>query len=81
MDYVCRVGTPSGEVVERTISASDERALRADLELQGLYLLSMRRGLSLSRFRLRRRRVDPSLLLVFAQELAALLKAGLPLFQ
>jgi type IV pilus assembly protein PilC len=81
MEYVCRVGTPSGEVVERTISASDERALRADLEQQGLYLLSMRRGLSLSLFRLRRRRVDPSLLLVFAQELAALLKAGLPLFQ
>lgn len=81
MDYVCRVGTPSGEVVERTISASDERALRADLEEQGLYLLSMRRGLSLSLLRLRRRRVDPSLLLVFAQELAALLKAGLPLFQ
>jgi type IV pilus assembly protein PilC len=41
----------------------------------------MRRGLSLSLFRLRKRRVDPSLLLVFAQELAALLKAGLPLFQ
>jgi type IV pilus assembly protein PilC len=81
MDYVCRVGTPSGEVVERTISASDERALRADLERQGLYLLSMRRGLSLSLARLRKRRVDPSLLLVFAQELAALLKAGLPLFQ
>src|SRR4030042_402431 len=61
MDYVCRVGTPSGEVVERTISASDERALRADLEQQGLYLLSLRRGLSLSLFRLRRRRVDPAL--------------------
>jgi type IV pilus assembly protein PilC len=81
MDYVCRVGTPSGEVVERTVSAANERALRAELEQQGLYLLSMRRGLSLSLLRLRRRRVNPSLLLVFAQELAALLKAGLPLFQ
>ncbi len=81
MEYVCRVGTPSGEVVERGFTAPDERALRADLEQQGLYLLSVRRGLSLSAFRLRKRRVDPSLLLVFAQELAALLKAGLPLFQ
>ncbi len=81
MEYVCRVGTPSGEVLERAFSAPDERALRADLEQQGLYLLSMRRGLSLSAFRLRKRRVDPALLLVFAQELAALLKAGLPLFQ
>jgi len=81
MEYVCRVGTASGEVVERTVSASDERALRAELEQQGLYLLSMRRGLSLSFLRLRSRRVNSSLLLVFAQELAALLKAGLPLFQ
>jgi type IV pilus assembly protein PilC len=81
MEYVCRVGTPSGEVVERTVSAANERALRDDLEQQGLYLLSMRRGLSLSFLRLRRRRVNRSLLLVFAQELAALLKAGLPLFQ
>jgi len=81
MEYVCRVGTPSGEVVEQAFSAPDERALRADLEQQGLYLISVRRGLSLSAFRLRRRRVDPSLLLVFSQELAALLKAGLPLFQ
>jgi type IV pilus assembly protein PilC len=81
MEYVCRVGTPSGEVVERTVSAANERALRAELEQQGLYLLSMRRGLSLSLLRLRRQRVNPSLLHVFAQELAALLKAGLPLFQ
>jgi type IV pilus assembly protein PilC len=81
MEYVCRVGTPSGEVVEQAFSAPDERALRADLEQQGLYLISVRRGLSLSAFRLRRRRVDPALLLVFSQELAALLKAGLPLFQ
>jgi type IV pilus assembly protein PilC len=81
MDYVCRVGTPSGEVVERTFHAPDERALRASLEQQGLFLLSMRRGLSLSAFRFRRRRVDPALLVVFSQELAALLKAGLPLFQ
>jgi len=81
MEYVCRVGTPSGDVVERTFSAPDERALRAELDQEGLYLLAIRRGLSLSALRLRRRRVRPSLLLVFSQELAALLKAGLPLFQ
>jgi type IV pilus assembly protein PilC len=81
MEYVCRVGTPSGEVVERTFSASDERALRADLEQQGYYLLAIRRGLGLSLIRLRPRRVNPGLLLIFSQELAALLKAGLPLFQ
>jgi type IV pilus assembly protein PilC len=81
MEYICRVGTSSGEVVERTFSAPDEGALRADLEQQGLYLLSCRRGLSLAALRVRARRVEPALLLVFSQELAALLKAGLPLFQ
>jgi type IV pilus assembly protein PilC len=81
MEYVCRVGTPTGEVVERSFRAPDERTLRADLERQGFYLLSMRRGVTLSIASLRRVRVDPGLLLIFAQELAALLKAGLPLFQ
>ncbi len=81
MEYVCRVGTPSGEVVERTFSASDERSLRSDLERQGYYLLVIRRGLGASVLRLRPRRVNPGLLLIFGQELAALLKAGLPLFQ
>jgi type IV pilus assembly protein PilC len=81
MEYVCRVGTPSGDVVERTFSAPDERALRAELEQRGYYLLGIRRGLGLSLLRLRPRRVNANLLLIFAQELAALLKAGLPLFQ
>ena len=81
MEYVCRVGTPTGEVVERSFRAPDERALRAELDQQGLYLLSIRRSLGLGQLRFRRRRVNPSLLLMFAQELAALLKAGLPLFQ
>jgi type IV pilus assembly protein PilC len=81
MEYVCRVGTTSGEIVERTFRAPDERALRAELEQQGLYLLSVRRGLRLASLGVRPRRVKPALLLVFSQELAALLKAGLPLFQ
>ena len=81
VEYVCRVGTPSGEVVERTFNAEDERALRSDLEQRGYYLLAIRHGLGLSSFRLGARRVKVPLLLVFSQELAALLKAGLPLFQ
>lgn len=81
MEYVCRVGTSSGEIVERTFRASDERALRSELEQQGFYLLSVRRGLRLSALRVRAKRIKPAVLLVFSQELAALLKAGLPLFQ
>jgi type IV pilus assembly protein PilC len=81
MEYVCKVGTPTGDVVERTFAAPDEAALRTDLEQQGYYLFAIRRGFGLGRLRLRRPRVAPSLLLIFSQELAALLKAGLPLFQ
>jgi len=81
MEYVCRVGTPSGEVVERRFEAPDERALRTELEQQGLYLLSLRRGLSLESLRMRKKRIDAGKLLIFSQELAALLKAGLPLLQ
>jgi type IV pilus assembly protein PilC len=81
MEYVCKVGTPAGEVVERIFAAPDETALRTNLEQQGYYLFAIRRGFGLGRLRLRRPRVAPSLLLIFSQELAALLKAGLPLFQ
>lgn len=81
MEYVCRVGTPTGEVVERSFAAPDEMTLRADLEQQGYYLFSIRRGLGLPGLRLARRKVPTALLLIFGQELAALLKAGLPLFQ
>ena len=81
MEFVCRVGTPAGEVVERTFAAPDEAALRADLDQQGLYLFQIKRGLGLTGLPARRRKVDEQILMLFGQELAALLKAGLPLFQ
>ncbi|PYQ23439.1 MAG: hypothetical protein DMF81_08790 [Acidobacteria bacterium] len=81
MEYVCKVGTPAGEVLERTFVASDEVALRSELEQKGYYLFSVRRGLVLKELGLARPRVPTDLLLVFCQELAALLKAGLPLVQ
>jgi type IV pilus assembly protein PilC len=81
MDYFCKVGTPAGEIVERTFSAADEAALRGDLAQQGYYLFAIKRGAGLSGFSLRKARVAPGLVLIFAQELAALLKAGLPLLQ
>src|SRR5687768_11102795 len=81
MEYVCRVGTPTGEVVEQTFTASDEAALRDELEQKGYYLFSVRRGVGLKDLGLRRQQVHPDLVLLFSQETAALLKAGLPLLQ
>lgn len=81
MEYVCRVGTPTGEVVEQTFTANDEAALRSDLEQKGYYLFSVRRGVGLEDLGLRKQRVNPDRLLHWGQETAALLKAGLPLLQ
>jgi len=81
MEYLCRVGTPVGEIIERTFSADDEKALRASLEQQGYYLFSIRRGLALKQLGFGQRRIPQDVLIIFGQELAALLKAGLPLLQ
>ena len=81
MEFLCKVGTPGGDVVEQSFQATSENALRTELEQRGYYLFSIRRSLALRDLQLGRRRVKPQRLLVFGQELAALLKAGLPLLQ
>lgn len=92
MQFVARVGTPEGRVVEEVHRAPDETSLRRDLEKQGLHVFELRRrglgvgtsggrGLALPRLPGRRRRIEPREFLAFNQELAALIKAGLPLLQ
>jgi type IV pilus assembly protein PilC len=81
MEFVCKIGTPTGEVMERTFTATSEAALRAELEQQGFYLFGFRRGFLPSGLRPGKRRVPRTTLMLFGQELAALLKAGLPLVQ
>jgi len=86
MEFVCRVGTPEGRVVERSFEAADEEALRSEVEKLGLHLFQAKRsglagGLSLPRFGRRRKPLDAQEFLLFNQELAALLRAGLPLLQ
>lgn len=90
MEFVCRIGTPEGRVMEKVFHSSDETSLRSDLEKQGLHVFHVRRkglsgglttGLSLPRLRRRSQQVDTQKFLVFNQELAALLRAGLPLLQ
>lgn len=86
MQFVCRVGTPEGQVLESVFEGRDERALRGDLERRGYHVFEVRRRGLLSRVRLGRigpaaKRVPPRQLLVYNQELAALLRSGLPLLQ
>jgi type IV pilus assembly protein PilC len=85
MQFVCHVGTAEGRVLRQVRKAPSEEALRAELEREGLHLVGFESRIgSLPRasgWQWRRRRVALPLLQVFAQELAALLRAGLPLLQ
>jgi type IV pilus assembly protein PilC len=84
MEYRCRLGTPGGEIIEGVYVAENETRLRRDFEEKGLYVLGIRRtgGLSLGSLALpKRNRIPTREFLVFNQELATLLKAGMPLVQ
>jgi type IV pilus assembly protein PilC len=81
--FVCRMALPTGEIVERTIVADSEGALRRELEDKDMLVLDLRRqnavlsavtgALSI------RPRINPREFLFFNQEFSALLRAGLPI--
>ena len=89
MEYRCRISTPAGEVREEVVAAESESRLRRDLEERGLVLLAARPAGALAQTGLSaaawpppaRRRGAAREFLVFNQELATLLKAGMPLVQ
>ncbi len=84
MEFRCRLVTATGEIVEGNYVAENEARLRHDFEHQGLHVLSLRKkslltgglgGLPA------RRKIPRHDFLVFNQEFATLLKAGMPLVQ
>ena len=84
MEFRCRLASPNGEIVEGVYIADNEARLRHELEEKGLYVLSLHpkgavAGLSLHLPQ--RHKVNTREFLVFNQELATLLKAGMPLVQ
>ena len=84
MEFRCRLGTPGGEIIEGVYDAESEAGLRRELEEKGLYVLGIQRAghLALGSFQLpKRNRIPTREFLVFNQELATLLKAGMPLVQ
>jgi type IV pilus assembly protein PilC len=87
MEYRCRLGTPGGEVIEGVYVADNEARLRREFEEKGLYVLGIQQAgrRALAGFHLpelpRRKKVATREFLVFNQELATLLKAGMPLVQ
>lgn len=84
MEFRCRIASPNGEIVEGVYAAESEARLRHDFEEKGLYVLSLHPRGSVAGLNLRlpdRARIPTNEFLVFNQELATLLKAGMPLVQ
>ena len=84
MEFRCRIASPTGEVIEGAYVAENEAKLRHELEEKGLYVLSMQPKGAVAGVSLRlpqSHSINTREFLVFNQELATLLKAGLPLVQ
>lgn len=85
MEFRCRLGTAGGEIVEGVYVAQSEAHLRREMEDKGLHVLALapRTGFRLPGLSLGggARSVGRQEFLVFNQELATLLKAGMPLVQ
>jgi len=84
VEFRCRLASPNGEIVEGVYVAESEARLRHELEEKGLYVLSLQPRGAIAGYSLhlpQRHGVNTREFLVFNQELATLLKAGMPLVQ
>jgi len=84
MEFRCRLASPNGEISEGVYVAENEARLRHEMEEKGLYVLSLQPKGAIGGISLQlpqRRAVNTREFLVFNQELATLLKAGMPLVQ
>src|SRR5206468_4925975 len=84
MEFRCRLASPNGEIVEGIYVADNEARLRHELEEKGLYVLSLQPKSAIAGLSLhlpQRHTINNREFLVFNQELATLLKAGMPLVQ
>jgi type IV pilus assembly protein PilC len=84
VEFRCRLASPNGQVIEGVYSADSESRLRHELEEKGLFVLSLRPKGAVGGFSFQlpqSQRIAEQQFLVFNQELATLLKAGMPLVQ
>jgi len=86
-EFICRLGTPAGEIVTRTIEAMGVSDARARLEREGfkVFAVTPPKAEGLTSFTktgsTARTRVKPNDFLLFNQQLSALLRAGIPILQ
>ncbi|HSP06509.1 MAG TPA: type II secretion system F family protein [Acidobacteriota bacterium] len=85
-EFVCRYGTPAGEVLQHDYAADSEKALREQMEEQGYYVFAIQRKMdplevAKSLLAIRRKKVSDKQFVIFNQELASLIHSGLPLLR
>lgn len=85
-EFICRLGTPSGEIVTRVVEAAAAAEARSRLESEGYRVFavsSAQEGLSavLSLGGGKKAKVKQADFLLFNQQLSALLRAGIPVLQ
>jgi len=87
-EFICRLGTPAGEVVTRTVEAAGVQEARVRLESEGFRVFSVAPPRTRGAAALTRggrggtqARVKAGDFLLFNQQLAALIRAGIPILQ
>ena len=82
-EFIVRVGTPDGHVIDKNVQALSARAAEDELRRQGMHVFEAKRGkLSLGDLLPHSRKIiSTERFLTFNQELLALVKAGLPILQ
>jgi type IV pilus assembly protein PilC len=84
-EFVCRLGTPAGDVVTRTVEAKRAEDARARLEEEGFRVFNVASpkatGAPSGSLFSSGGRIKPNDFLLFNQQLAALFRAGIPILQ
>ncbi|PYT03441.1 MAG: hypothetical protein DMF65_04200 [Acidobacteria bacterium] len=87
-EFICRLGTPAGEVVTRTVEAAGASEARVRLEAEGFRVFSVAAPKAAGLASITRggkggtqARVKPGDFLLFNQQLAAIIRAGIPILQ
>jgi len=82
-EFIFRVGTPDGQVIDRQVEARTLHAAEDELRRQGMHVFAAKRGAIRLRDLLPKSKkiVSTERFLLFNQELLALVRAGLPILQ
>ncbi len=85
-EFICRLGTPSGEIITRIVEAAAANDAKTKLEVEGFRVFaidSAESGLTMAFTggQKKKARIKQGDFLLFNQQLSALLRAGIPVLQ